>query len=212
MKDHQCYSPETHLLSTAQIKALPDDRVRVLVSACLAGQVTTWDAQPLGMLPILEHFLALPQVEKCTFCPEEYSFGTPREMSNCYGGNGFDVLDGRAKILTDTGVDWTEGMVRAAHAMAARAAEQKVDLAILLNISAACGTQTIYDGHRDDKNYQRGPGVAAAALIRAGIPVLSNRDLKTMAALVKRYDPSFEAPEGLIDLHEHPWYKETFGA
>jgi uncharacterized protein YbbK (DUF523 family) len=47
------------------------------------------------------------------FCPEEYSFGSPREMCDIHGGTGMDVLDGKAKVLSDSGIDWSEGMIKA---------------------------------------------------------------------------------------------------
>ncbi len=45
-------------------------------------------------------------VKAVTFCPEDYSFGTPRSLPDIHGGNGFDVLDGKARVLTDKGEDW----------------------------------------------------------------------------------------------------------
>jgi hypothetical protein len=33
------------------------------------------------------------------FRPEDFSFGTPRMTPNSHGGNGFDVLDGKARSL-----------------------------------------------------------------------------------------------------------------
>jgi uncharacterized protein YbbK (DUF523 family) len=38
--------------------------------------------------------IRLPNVRAINFCPEEFVFGTPREVCNIYGGDGFDVLAG----------------------------------------------------------------------------------------------------------------------
>ena len=51
------------------------------------------------------------------FCPEDLAFGTPREISDIHGGTGFDVLDGQARVLSESGRDWTAAMLEAAHAM-----------------------------------------------------------------------------------------------
>lgn len=40
-------------------------------------------------------------------------FWSPREMCDIYGGTGLDVLEGNAKVLTETGKDWTDGMIMA---------------------------------------------------------------------------------------------------
>lgn len=142
--------------------------------------------------------------------PGELGIGTPRDNPDIHGGNGFDVLDGRASVVSASGSDWTDGMVRAAHTMLEQATTEKVDLALLMDISAACGTQVIYLGNRTEGNYQNGPGVCAALLIRNGIPVLSQRDFRSLGLVLKHVDPSFVPEEPLHDHHESEWYVTTF--
>lgn len=85
------------------------------------------------------------------------------------------------------------------------------DFAILTDMSAACGTQVISDGCRFDtpRRYQRGVGVAAATLIRAGVRVVAQRDFATLARLRTRAEPGYTPPPDARDHHEHPWVSEN---
>ncbi len=188
-----------------------DDPMRVVMSGCLFGTACAYDGSGFGGYPPIAGLLALPNLHVVHCCPEDHSFGTPRDLSNIYDGNGFDVLDGRARVLTDDGDDWTDGTIAGAEAMLEIARRNDVHLAILLDISAACGSQVIYDGRRDASKYQRGPGVAAALLIRNGYRVLSQRDFRTLRLLYHKLGA--EPPPGMPDLdhHESAWYLEYFG-
>jgi uncharacterized protein YbbK (DUF523 family) len=86
-----------------------------------------------------------------------------------------DVLNGHAKVLTESGKDWTEGMIKASEKMLDIAITENVDIAIMMDTSAACGSQVIYDGNRfaENKMYQIGMGVCAAQLRRNGLLVIS---------------------------------------
>jgi hypothetical protein len=90
------------------------------------------------------------------------------------------------------------------------ARSEAVELAILTDMSAACGSQVISDGCRLDeqRRYQKGVGIATALLLDAGIPVVSQRDFHTLALLRARMDPGFEPPPDARDHHEHPWTVE----
>ncbi len=133
-------------------------------------------------------------------------------MPDIHGGDGFDVLDGKARVLTNTGEDWTEGMITAAHRMLTIAQAECVDLAILQDMSAACGTQVISDGCRlvEVRRYQKGVGVCAALLLRNGFKVMSERDFKTLDRLTKKLDSSHKIDDSATDHHETKWYLEYF--
>ena len=190
----------------------PEDPLRVLVSACLTGITCGFDGTANGEYPSVLKLLPYDNVRLLKFCPEEYSFGSPRELCDIHGGTGYDVLDGKAKVLTETGVDWTEGMINAAGKMLEFAKTHRVELAILMDISAACGSQVIYSGSRlrSDKVYQIGAGVAAALLIWNGIKVISQRDFASLEILYQKIDPEHIVDEHRIDHHQTPWYKEYF--
>lgn len=198
------------LPSEEEIRSLPTTPLRVMVSACLGGRPCTFDATSCGDHQVINELMALPNFHSVLFCPEEYAFGCPRELCNIVAGDGFAVLDGQARVETHDGQDWSEGMIRAADRMLEVAREERIDLAILLDISAACGTTTIYDGHRDNKNYRKGPGVCAARLMEAGIGVMSQRDFGSLEILRNHLDPTHRVDESAYDHHRSSWYIEYF--
>jgi hypothetical protein len=81
-----------------------------------------------------------------------------------------------------------------------------------MDVSAACGSQVIYDGNRfsENKIYQIGAGVAAAQLIRNGFKVISQRDYAALEILYSKIDPSYQIDTAKLDHHEIEWYKEYF--
>jgi uncharacterized protein YbbK (DUF523 family) len=185
--------------------------LRLLVSGCLAGDPCGVDGTSYGDYPLADHLLLLPSVKIVKFCPEHAAFGTPRGTPDIHDGDGFDVLDGVARFVSDTGEDWTDGIRSAAGQMQALAVAERVHLALLMDISGACGSSVIYRGARRLKVYQRGPGVAAAALLRAGVPIVSQRDERTLARICERLGAP--APGLLtdgLDHHERPWYRSYF--
>ena len=206
-------APE-HFPPDELLSALPTDPLRLVVSACLMGDAVVDDGSARLRHPLIVELAGAPNVEVLRFCPEHFSFGTPRSTPNCVGGTGFDVLDGKARFVSHGGDDWTEDIIRAANEMARLAFDFGAELAILLHISGACGSSVIYDGHRDLKQYQRGPGVAAAALLRAGIPVVSQTDYRALRLVMSRPIPGWQAPGGLPErnMWEEGWYQQRFGA
>ncbi|MCP4440653.1 MAG: DUF523 domain-containing protein [Aureispira sp.] len=207
-------SPQ-HLPTHTYFEQLPQPSqeipLRILFSGCLAGNVCTYENTELAydhIYQIVKH----PKVKAFPFCPEHYAKGTPRLLSDIHGGNGFDVLDGKAKVLATNGEDWTRAMLDAAQKMLEVAQQQQVQLAIMLDISGACGTQTIYLGDRTiaPQNYQKGPGVCAALLIRKGIKVISQRDYATLELLTQKLNPAHKINTTAIDHHQTAWYLDYF--
>lgn len=183
----------------------------VLFSACLGGTACGYDGTDNGAYPAAQRVLKYPQIKPIFFCPEHFSFGTPRELCHIENGTGIDVLEGKARVITQTGKDWTKEMIRAAEEMLNIAIENQVVAAILLDISAACGTQVVYTGKQNNqRTYQIGSGVAAALLIKNGIPVLSQRDYKSLQLLNEQLDPAFESDPEAIDHHEAAWFHKYF--
>lgn len=188
------------------------DPLRILVSACLTGIMCGVDGSNNGEYPSVLKLMDYPNVKLITFCPEDFSFGTPREMCDIHGGNGLDVLEGRAKVLTPEGHDWTEGMVKASEKMLDIARKNNVELAVMMDISAACGSQVIYDGNRyaENKKYQVGMGVCGAQLHRAGFKVISQRDFAALEILYAKIDSGHIVNTEARDQHETDWYKSYF--
>lgn len=189
-----------------------DNPLRILMSACLTGITCGYDGSANGEYPSALKFLNYDTVKITTFCPEEYSFGSPREMCDIYGGTGMDVLNGKAKVLTETGIDWSDGMVKASEKMLELAKKENIEIAIMMDISAACGSQVIYDGNRFDENkiYQIGSGVSAAQLMRNGFKVISQRDFASLEILYSKIDNQHTFDSSKVDHHETEWYKGYF--
>ena len=205
----------SHLPTVADLARWPQFTsavpLSVLVSACITGSRCGTDGSAYGApYPHTTRLLSLPNVRPVPFCPEDFAFGTPREIPDIHGGDGFDVLDGRARVLSSSGDDWTAPMLEAANAMLALAHREHVGLALLMDISAACGSQVIYLGNRSDGVYQAGQGVCTARLIRAGIPVVSHRDHRTICRITATLDPSHEPDTTARDHHETDWYRANF--
>lgn len=204
--------PHSPATLSALRRATIENPLRVLLSGCLLGQGCGIDGTDYGMKDALGDFVTLPTIQVFSFCPEDFALGTPRRMPDIHGGDGFDVLDGRARVLDDLGVDISEKMKIGGKAMLDFALQNAVELAILTDMSGACGSQVISDRCRlvADRRYQIGVGVATATLLRGGIPCVSQRDKKTLGILRSMLDPAFRPDPAAIDHHETPWYREYF--
>lgn len=142
----------------------------VLVSACLAGCACRFDGRSKTDGDVAAR---VERGEAVAVCPEVAGgLGTPRRPAEIVGGDGGDVLDGRARVVDDTGRDVTDAHLAGA-AEAVRAAEEAgVEAAILKDGSPSCGSSQRYDGTFSGTR-RPGQGVTAAALRRAGVAVRS---------------------------------------
>jgi len=186
-----------------------DDPLRVLFSACLLGHATGWEGGAYPE-PLAARLAGLPLVRAMYFCPENATLGTPRPLTTLYDGHGRDVLSGRARVLETTGRDVTREIVRGAEAMRAAAMRGGAELAVMLDVSDSCGSHVVYLGAPEERRYQQGPGVAAATLMEAGVPVLAQRDFATLQRLIAALDPGFTPDPAAFDFVDHPWYREYF--
>lgn len=189
-----------------------EEPLRILMSACLCGVKCGYDGTANGSYPSALKILDYDTAKVTEFCPEEFSFGSPREMCDIHGGDGFDVLKGNAKVLSDSGKDWTEGMIRGAEKMLATAQKDQVELAIMMDVSGACGSQVIYDGNRFDSQpkYQIGMGVAAALLTQNGFKVISQRDFASLEIVYHKLNPNHQIDSNKLDHHQIEWYQNYF--
>jgi len=141
------------------------------MSACLAGRRCTHRGEAnevVGLLPLAADAILV--------CPEvEGGLGTPRPPAEIVGGDGADVLDGRARVVTIDGDDVTDAFVRGSQAAVRAAAEAGVATAILKSRSPSCGCGLTYDGTFTHA-LVAGDGVTAAALRRAGIDVRTDEE------------------------------------
>jgi len=186
-----------------------DDPWRVLISGCLMGWRTLTDGTDYGRGR--PRWFASPRVEAVPFCPEDYRLGTPRTMPDLHGGDGFDVLDGTARVLDENREDLTERVLAGAIAMVELARERDIDFALMVDRSGTCGSQVISVGCRLEEpvDHRKGVGVAAAALLRAGFHVVSQRDFRTLELLHAKVEAEYRIDPAAVDHHNHPWVLEN---
>lgn len=189
-----------------------EDPLRILCSACLTGVTCGYDGTSNGEYPSVLKLLDYKTVKLIRFCPEEFAFGSPREMCDIHGGTGIDVLEGRAKVLSESGKDWSREMIIAAEKMLETAKNENAEIAVMMDISAACGSSVIYSGNRfaENKVYQKGAGVAAALLIQNNIPVISQRDYRSLEILYSKIDPTHKINSEAIDHFQTEWFNDYF--
>ena len=118
--------------------------MKILVSACLLGVNCRYDG---GNSRDKNAINRLKTDELIPVCPEEAGgLSTPRPPVEIVGGDGNDVLDGKAKVMTVDGEDKTEEFLKGARHALELAQSQGATCVILKAKSPSCGCGTIYDG------------------------------------------------------------------
>jgi uncharacterized protein YbbK (DUF523 family) len=144
-----------------------------LVSACLMGCECRYDKKDnwIGTIEqLVKDGKAVPA------CPEQLGgLPTPRPPAEIIGGDGFDVLDGKARVVDNTGNDVTANFIQGAQQALRIAQTVGATEAILKERSPSCGSAMIYDG-TFSKTKRTGVGVTAALFIRNGIAVTSEEN------------------------------------
>jgi uncharacterized protein YbbK (DUF523 family) len=149
---------------------------RVLVSACLGGRPCRYDgsSNPDDRVARL-----LASGRAALACPEvDGGLGTPRPPAEIVGGDGDDVLEGRARVVTCDGTDVTAAYVAGAEHALRTAVRAGATLAVLKARSPSCGVNGVYDG-TFSRTLTDGEGVTAALLRRNGIRVVTEEELGT---------------------------------
>lgn len=142
----------------------------ILVSSCLAGLKVRYNSTHSlnnGIAKLVEENKAI------TICPELLGgFSTPREPAEIIGGNGEDVLDGKAKVIEKSGKDVTDLYIKGAYATLNKAKEINATVVVLKEYSPSCGSSMIYNGEFIGQKLE-GMGVTSALLKRYGLKVIS---------------------------------------
>ncbi len=135
----------------------------VMVSACLLGIRCRYDSKAKPCIHLLE---SLGAQHVIPVCPEQLGgLPTPRAAASIVGGDGFDVLEGRAAVCvnghdcSEPGMDVTRAFIRGAEECAQLARLMGVKRCYLKARSPSCGLLPI-------------TGVTAARLLLMGIEVL----------------------------------------
>ena len=151
----------------------PPDKPPLLVSACLLGVACNHEGRG-SWRAVVEHLAA--RYRLIPVCPEVLGgLTTPRPAAELSGGDGVDVLDGRARVTNAAGADVTDAYRRGAEAAVAVARAAGARRAVLKARSPSCGSSTVYDGSFS-RRLVPGEGVTAAALRAAGIDVRSDEE------------------------------------
>lgn len=145
----------------------------VLVSACLAGRACRFDGAANDD-DVVERLVA--EGRAVLVCPEvDGGLGTPRPPAEIVGGDGADVLAGRARVVTSGGADVTDAYVAGARRALKAAQEAGARAAVLKARSPSCGKGGIYDGSFS-RSLRSGDGVTAALLRANGIEVVTEEE------------------------------------
>jgi len=152
---------------------MPNKKPKIC-SACLLGTNCRYD----GAAKPNEKVLAIAKEEMLIpVCPEQLGGqATPRPNAEISGGEGADVLAGRAKVLEPDGGDVSVNFISGAEEVLKIAKLFDISEAILKHRSPSCGCGQIYDGSFSKKTV-KGDGVTAALLKQNGIKIISEEDL-----------------------------------
>jgi uncharacterized protein YbbK (DUF523 family) len=128
-----------------------------LVSSCLLGLKTRYDGKVIisaRCRDAVKGGICIP------VCPEQLGgLPTPRVAADLVGGDGHDVLGGRASLITRSGADVTEKFILGATQVLKIAREQDIATVYFKSKSPSCGLNPRI-------------GVTAALLIAEGYRVV----------------------------------------
>lgn len=162
------------------------ERPKVLVSACLLGQPVRYDGRASGHPDLLQRWQAEGRV--VPLCPEVAGgLPTPRPPAEIPGGQGGQVLDGQAQVLTVTGEDVSAAFMAGAQLALALVRRHGIRVAVLKSGSPSCGNRLTYDGSFTGVKVT-GEGVTTALLRREGVQVFSELELDQAAQALRHTD------------------------
>jgi uncharacterized protein YbbK (DUF523 family) len=148
---------------------------RVIVSACLAGVACTHEAEAKTRKWAVQ---LVAEGRAVLVCPEVAGgLPIPRPAAEIVGGDGGEVLGGRAKVVSETGEDVTQSYLAGARKAAEAARAAGAELAILKARSPSCGCGAIHSGTFDG-GLRAGDGVTAAMLKQEGLEVVSDETVE----------------------------------
>ena len=147
----------------------------LLVSACLLGIPCRYDG---GSCPNDQLQALAAQGHVLPLCPEVLGgLPTPRPPAEIQGGDGGDVLKGRARVVNIEGKDVTAEFLAGAQRTLRLARRWNINEAILKARSPSCGVGQIYDGSFNEQLVD-GDGVTVALLKREGLIVKSEEEVR----------------------------------
>jgi uncharacterized protein YbbK (DUF523 family) len=161
-------------------------RQKVLVSRCLLGHRVRYDGGASGPYGQLARWQDEGRI--IALCPEVAGgLPTPRAPAEIPGGQGLDVLNGKAPVMTSEGEDVTAAFMDGAQQALALVNRHGIRVAILKANSPSCGNVQTYDGSFSGVKVE-GQGVTAALLAGAGVQVFSELQLDDAARALARLE------------------------
>lgn len=151
----------------------------LLISACLLGQPVRYDGQAKGQTPqqlvaLTTHFQLIPTCPECAG-----GLPVPRPPAEISGGDGSDVWQGTAKVMTADGQDLTTAFTNGAERSLDLAQQHGCQLALLKANSPSCGNRQIYDGSFTAQ-LQPGEGVCSSLLRQHNIRIFNEEEISTL--------------------------------
>lgn len=152
----------------------PPKNKKILVSACLAGVNCTLR----GTNNLDDRIKKLVDNKTAVaFCPEVLgALGVPRESIELAGGDGYDVLDAKARAMNASGRDVTKNVIAGSNLVLEIVKKYGIKEAILKSNSPSCGSGSIYDGTFSG-HLRKGDGVLTALLKRNGVNVITEKEI-----------------------------------
>jgi uncharacterized protein YbbK (DUF523 family) len=146
----------------------------IVVSSCLSGLAVRYNESHCLDNRIKQ---LIDRGEAVSVCPELLGgFSIPREPAEIVGGDGKDVLNGTARVVTKSGADVTEQYIKGAYLTLKKVRELHATEVVLKENSPSCGSNKIYSGAFNGQKVE-GNGVTAALLESNGIKVVSEEKL-----------------------------------
>jgi len=144
---------------------LTQNRFPIMISACLLGINCRYDGGHSTCSDLVDFVASLPLIP---FCPEQLGgLHTPRSPAIMKGGDGRDILCGKARLINADGADVTGAFKKGAEEAYTLARLFGSPLAIMKDRSPSCGLETPYC----EKPSGLGIGVTAALFESRGIKV-----------------------------------------
>jgi len=138
----------------------------VLISSCLLGVSCRYDGNGSGCPGIVNKASSINIIP---FCPEQLGgLPTPRLPATIVGGDGMDVLSGKARVINSKGEDITGAFRKGAEEALKLARLFKAKIGVLKERSPSCGLSTPYC----DIPEGSGIGVTAAIFNLSGIKTM----------------------------------------
>ncbi|MCD5140910.1 DUF523 domain-containing protein [Mammaliicoccus sciuri] len=149
----------------------------IVISACLVGEKVRYDGN--HKLDLFYKNL-IDEKKAISICPKILGgLQVPREPAEIIGGDGYDVWNDQAKVMTVTGRDVTIQFKEGAKRALSIIKDLNANTVILKSDSPSCGSTVIYDGTFTG-NKKEGVGVTTALFTLNDINVYDEKNFLTI--------------------------------